>query len=564
MKIYKLIYTLLVIPGILLQSCIDDFLTQYPYSTSVAETFYETGEHFQQALAGAYNVINATSVNGTGCSMGTYYYGLYYILEGCSDVAIAGTGTGSYFDTMRGTYQTNQAEIRQFWVAFFVGVSRCNYIITEADNGRNNLTQAQKQQYVGEARFLRAFYYTHLAQMFGGVPLYDAPSSGDLSPRDNLEAIYTQIIDDLKFAYTNLGDEGTNKSGANKWTAGAYLGTVYNYLASCKRFNVGKDFVDKCPLNSFEWVNETQMSQNARTVLEDVVKNSPYELVGSSDYKKLFYEYSKSVQYRECLLMAEYADNTKHCGSTYYQMCPAGDAKLYGGSYHRIYPGMGLYQYYTDADARRDRFITAWINPNGKYNKVPTGVPFETVDNHKYYLPEPSSGDKSGQSYTLWCPGKFRVSDPTSRTNIAAAQCVLNFPLIRMADVYLHYAEALYFCNEEVAARKALEPLRERILTEDETLQTLTDAYYRTDFVEELLDERARELCFEAKRKVDLIRFGKITERIMGQPVSGTNNLKNGIQTLQKNWEEYKIWLPIPQLEMDLNRNLVQNPHYAD
>lgn len=562
----KIIYicALVTTSCLFMQSCIDDFLTQHPYSTSIAETFYETENHFKQALVGSYSIINASNANGQNVALGTYNYGLFYTLEGCSDVAVAATGTGSHFDLIRGSYQTSQDEVRQLWIAFYIGISRCNYLIEGIHNGRNELTEEQKVLFEGEARFLRAFYYTHLAQMFGGVPLYDAPAPGSYSPRNDLETVYAQIIADLDYAYKNLKNTGINTSSANKWTAGAYLGMVYNYLSSCKRFNVGSKYVNLCPLNSFRWVDENEMSDKARTILSEVISGSPYALVNKDEYKKLFYEMSKPIQYKECLFMSEFANNTKHPMSTYYVLCPAGDAKLYGGSYQRMFPSMNLYLSYSENDVRRDRFITAMINPNGKHNNTPTGVPYETVDNFKYYLPDPSSGAASGQSYALWSIGKFRVSDPKSKTTLISNQCVMNFPLMRMADVHLQYAEALYFCGQEPLARDQFKLVRERSVSEGKTIESLTNDYYRSDFVEELLEERARELCFEAKRKVDLIRFGKITENIQNLSTEGTTNLRLGVNTLKDNWREYKMWLPIPQLEIDLNQNLEQNPIYAD
>ena len=549
-----------------LQSCLDDFLTQLPYSTSTPETFYKTETDFEQALTGCYAVINASSIGGASgvttvqVALGTYNYGLFYMLDGCSDIAIAGVGSGSHYDVLRGSYQTSQTEIRAFWIAFFNGISRCNYLLAALDG--SELTPEQKIQFEGETRFLRAFYYLHLAQMFGGVPYYDTPNPDPQAARDNLETVYGHIIDDLKFAYDKLSGTGIFRSSANKWTAGAYLGCVYNYLASCKRYGVGAKLVKLCPLNSFSWVNEEQMSTDARDILAEVITSSGYELVPAEDYRYLFYEMSKSIQYRECLFMSEFANNVSHAASIYYILSPAGID--YGGSYQRVFPTMKLYKSYADKDVRRDRFITGIYNPNGKYNNVETGVPYEMVNGVKYYLPDPSSGAASGMSYTLWSTGKFRVSDPKGRTVLGIRQCEMNHPLMRMADVHLQYAEALYFCNDENGARKQLEKVRSRVVASDGTLENLTTTYFREDFVEELLEERARELCFESKRKVDLIRFGKITEYIQDLPAEGTNNLVLGVETLKDNWREYKIWFPIPQLEIDLNANLEQNPIYVD
>ena len=136
---------------------------------------------------------------------------------------------------------------------------------------------------------------------------------------------------------------------------------------------------------------------------------------------------------------------------------------------------------------------------------------------------------------------------------------------MRMAEVRLQYAEALYFTGDVSGARKQIDPVRERDLAGDVSLKKLNEAYYRTDFVEELLEERGRELCYESKRKIDLIRFGRITETIEELPSEGgPNNVAVGIDLLKDNWRSYKLWLPVPQLEIDLNPNLEQNAVYAD
>ena len=72
-----LFYASLLTAGLSSSSCIDDFLTQYPYSTTSPETFFKTEDDFRQALSGCYSMINSSQMS--------YYYGLIYVLEGCSD-----------------------------------------------------------------------------------------------------------------------------------------------------------------------------------------------------------------------------------------------------------------------------------------------------------------------------------------------------------------------------------------------------------------------------------------------------------------------------------------------
>lgn len=92
--------------------------------------------------------------------------------------------------------------------------------------------------------------------------------------------------------------------------------------------------------------------------------------------------------------------------------------------------------------------------------------------------------------------------------------------MLRFADIVLLYAEALYKTGDESLARELVEEVRERACTDtdgklnESALNAMNSAYYKTDFMEELLDERSRELCVEGWRRIDLIRTGKMTEVI--------------------------------------------------
>lgn len=108
---------------------------------------------------------------------------------------------------------------------------------------------------------------------------------------------------------------------------------------------------------------------------------------------------SKEAQYKECLLMAEYAENTKHCMVSYYVLSPVGDAKTVGGSYQRMFPTMKLYRSYDNADVRRDCNITGAYNPNNRYGSDLSKIPSETVDGYRYYVPAESSGVASRNLY---------------------------------------------------------------------------------------------------------------------------------------------------------------------
>jgi len=79
--------------------------------------------------------------------------------------------------------------------------------------------------------------------------------------------------------------------------------------------------------------------------------------------------------------------------------------------------------------------------------------------------------------------------------------------------------------------------------------------------MEELLEERSRELCFESQRRIDLIRFNKFSEALEKLD-KNLGRWNANVPELQANWASNKIWFPVPQPQRDLNINLVQNPGY--
>lgn len=544
----KLKYTLRVFPVIamvLLASCEDSsFLAEPPYSFTSPENFYKTESDLKIALVGCYSTINTKSVPGASVPDGTYDRGLLYMLQGVDELLPNTTDYSG--DFVRLSYLPSHTYLSNFWAAYFAGINRCNLLIEKAAGV--DMNEMVKEQIISEARFLRAFFYYHLASCFGGVPVTTSSVPDNSAPRDNLETVYSLIIEDLEHAYNTLNNRAINTGGANKWTAGGYLGVVYNYLASCKRYSVGESL--NFELNSFNWVDANEMSQNAKIVLKDVVENSDYVLVEREKYSHLFRESTKSEQYREVLFMAE---NSNTISNAYTELVhfpiPNGNRNLYGGGYGRLRPTRELYLSYDENDIRRDHNIT------GQYSS--TSPKTETVDGVSYYVPDPIGPISTKIN---WCTGKFRMQAPEDKV-IPNHATAINYPLLRYADVLLQYAEALYFTGDETEPRKILSTIRERALNPESNVSSLNDAYYKDDFIEELLDERKRELCFETKRRIDLIRFDKLEEAILSiDPTAG--NLNEQVLEVRYNYQYNKIWFPIPLTQIDLNGNLRPNPEY--
>lgn len=601
----KLTYFSAIVLALSLSSCeYASFLDQTPYSQTSPENFYKTETSLKMALTACYEALNTHSIPGLGnVQRGSYEQGMIYIMNCPSDDLVAQTsGSTEGLEMSWANYVESTQCVREMWKVMYTGINRCNTMLHYIDQGE--VSDELKIQYKAEARFLRAFYYYHLAWNFGGVPIVLEYDSDGTEPRSSLEEVYKLIFEDLDFAYANLKPVGIlSTSSANKYTAAAYIARICNYLAACKRNGVGADLVAEQPLNDFAFVDADAMSRKALDVCKDVIENSSYTLI--PDYTKLFRETTKSDQYKECLFLAEQAlsGSEGHWPNSFYLPTPTcnGDSPTVWGG--RFVPTPRAFYMYDPADPRRDHNMTG---------RLSDGKIAVKVDDYTYWNPAPprtrievkdASGnpvmgddgqplmtdhplyDSETQTYMpvagiQVCPGKFRLCGIDEIQRIYNQHAV-SYPLMRLADVYLMYAEALYFCGDEPLARKQIESVLRRACGNDEQLfAKLNAAYHRDNFLEELLESRERELVFEFSRKWDLIRFNLIDEKIaslnpdmveekvdvIADPellkYPADSYLKTGITILKQNWQHHKIWLPISEEQRGVNPGLGQNANW--
>ncbi len=593
------------------------FLDQAPYSQTSPENFYKDESSMRMALISCYEIINGHKIPGASyVQRGSYSLGLLYIMNSPSDDMVAATSSSDEgLEMTWANYNESTRCVRDAWKVLYAGVNRCNTILHYIN--LVPVSESAKLQYTAEARFLRAFYYYHLAWNFGGIPIVTEFDSDGQEPRASLKDVYALILDDLRFAYQNLAEDGIlQTSSANKYTAAAYLARICNYLAACKRSGTGAELVAEQPLNDFSFVDADAMSAEARDACNDVITHSKYIL--TSDYTNLFRETTKSEQYEECLLLAEQplAGAEGYWPNSFYLPTPANGGSdspnVYGG---RFVPTARAFYMYHPKDPRRDHNFTGRLtdgkkkvmvngytywNPDPPKSMVDMQVPVlddngnpvidpvtnkpETVTEKR---PHPLYDNIETQTYLpvsgmQMCPGKVRLCN-TDEMQRSWQQHAFSYPLMRLADVYLMYAEALYFTGDEATARLQFEVVRSRAIPDPVERAEISAHYYRSDFVTELLESRERELIFEFSRKWDLIRFNlmdsmiesmnedMVEEKLVDDPESpdyinpkylnydSGGYLKSGIPFIKHNWESHKIWLPISEEQRGVNRKLTQN-----
>jgi hypothetical protein len=131
-----------------------------------------------------------------------------------------------------GWVSVNNSNNLNTWRSFYSVIYQCNSIIENIEESVN-VTAGVKQQLKGEALFLRALSYFHLANIYGDVPLLLTTDVRvtSFASRAALADVYIQIIEDLSQARNYLSDQypSTGKARANKWAAAALLARTYLY-----------------------------------------------------------------------------------------------------------------------------------------------------------------------------------------------------------------------------------------------------------------------------------------------------------------------------------------------
>lgn len=326
-------------------------------------------------------------------------------------------------------------------------ITESNAILDFIDNAA--VTDAVKEQYKGEAKFLRAFGYFNLVRLFGDVPIvtkdFKSPEeiqAADMS-RQPAAQVYQLIISDLQEAETNLqAVTGLSKSRASVGAAKALLGKVYLTM---------------------------HQYSDAATVLNDVISSGKYSL--ENNYATLFTNNNDELP--ESIFEVKYLSGNIGEGNSYSSLFtpPSFNAAIFPNNMQgsgRIVPTIDVRKAYEPRDLRRKASIMdSLLLQNGTYEQIQYGL--KMVD------------------FTVGIPGDGGI----------------NYIPLRYADVLLMYAEALNELNKTDEAYPYINIVRERAGLGD--LSGLTQDEFR------LALEKGRRLEFleEGHRWFDLVRTGR-------------------------------------------------------
>jgi hypothetical protein len=168
------------------------------------------------------------------------------------------TGFKTFFNGATATFtgeaisrdQAGGTEGFNYWADAYALIRDCNYFMETLPTYASNFSTADVSNWLGEARFIRAFTYFALVKRYGGVPIVDkvltepgqaieevaANIESFKIPRASEQAVYDFIASDLDYAYTNMAE--TNKAGrANKYAAAAFKSRAMLFAGSIAKYN---------------------------------------------------------------------------------------------------------------------------------------------------------------------------------------------------------------------------------------------------------------------------------------------------------------------------------------
>jgi len=528
---------LLLIPVMTLvfSSCVKDLdVEPIDPNVSTANNVFEDEEDYLQALAKIYASYAVSGQDGGGGgdpdiagideNFGNYLRQLWGLQQLPTDEAIMAWDDATIKNFHWHTWAPNDVFIAALYSRIFYSISVANEFIrnaSEAPDPDGNIATM-----IAEARFLRAFSYYHAIDMFGNVPFVtEANKPGAFLPEQISRAdLFTYIEGELKAIETELGAPGWQYARADQAAAWMLLAKLY--------------------LNA-EVYTGTARYGDALTYVNKVITEGGYSL--DPVYENVFRADNHLSPEMIFPIAFDGTNTQQYGGMTFVIHATNGGGMPLNG----IDGGWGGIRTISDFvegffDVQESDFSEA--NPE-----------YTPADSRGMFFFNPEEWEWTVSNVGTFTHGigvtKFKniSSDDGDAPNVHPTFVSTDFPVFRLADAYLMYAEIVLRGGggDRGTALGYINDLRERAY--GDASGNISDGDMTIDFI---LDERARELYWECHRRTDLIRFGKFTGDEYVWEWKG--NVPEGTGT-----ESFRDLYPIPVNDLNANPTLQQNTGYT-
>lgn len=517
----QIIYTIALFIGtVLTASCTGD-LEQYPHKKTTSSNVYAKAENYKSVLGKLYTSLVTTGQEKGGgdkdlsSNNGQDYMRCFFNLQECGTDEVASTWLSGdkVSDLTYLSWDVNDTWVSDMYYRIYYNIALCNEFLRNAtDNKIAKFTEQEQtdiRHYRAEARFLRAMFYYHALDLFRNIPYVDenTPVGAYIPPRYTAEQIFDFIETELNNIEPDLLAKNECEYGR------ASKGAAYTLLA-------------KLYLNAEVYISKNKYSECITACQNAIAQGYTLE----NDYKKLFNADNHKRTNEIIFPLPVDATHTVSWGSTTYIICGevSNTSEYQKPGDYGVTSGWGMFRVRGE--------IPALFSDND-------GRKLFFTEGQTQYL-EKIDNQSNGYFVEKW---SNLTDDGATASNTANGGVNTDYPMFRLADVYLMLAEAVVRGGQGCSKTTALSYinlLQHRAFGNDSG--NIKESEMSKEFI---LNERARELYWECTRRTDLIRYNLFTTgSYLWQWKGGTLNGK-AVDN------KYNIY-PIPSTELTANPNL--------
>lgn len=534
----------ILITAFLFTSCVKDLDVQpIDPNSNTANNVFKNQAAYKQALAKVYAGFALTGQSGGGGGnadiqgidegFSSYLRTYWNLQELSTDEAIMSWNDATIKDFHWQTWSPNDVFLTALYSRIYFTIAVSNEFIRNATTGMGSASGTFANDlaaFKAEARFVRALAYYHAIDMFGNVPFVtEADKAGAFFPkRITRPELFTYIESELKAIENDLVPARQNEYGrADRGAAWFLLAKLY--------------------LNAKVYTG-TDRSTDALTYINKVI-GAGYTLDGN--YAHLFTADNNTSPEIVFPILFDGQNSQSWGGLTFLVSGSEGGSTMplrglgsWGGM-RAVREFVGKFNVTQNSFAS-----TTQLPANNNPGKDRRGMFFFDANNGWVWDITNVGTFTEGIGVTKW--SNLTASGgaaPNAHNSFAST----DFPMFRLGDAYLMYAEAVVrggAGGDMATAVNYINLLRQRAY--GNTSGNITSSDLKLDFI---LDERARELYWEGCRRTDLVRFGQFTNGTYVWQWKG--NTKNGTQT-----SSFRDLYPIPINDINANPNLKQNVGY--
>jgi hypothetical protein len=506
-------------------------LTEVPEDALTPQNAFKTEEEILAGVASVYAGLRGMM------------WGYFNLSEITTDELVVPTRGSDWYDNGRWLEIHRQGwaansgsaldDMNGMWNDLFSGVARANLMINVIETG--TLAQAKKDTTLAELRTLRSWFYYMLQDMFGGVPLV---TTTEVAQRERVtrDSVYRFMVSELTAARAHLPVSwpAAQYGRVTKGAADAILASLYINSGVFNR----ETGVSATAYNSCTTIvsGTTTGCAAAIAAVTNVLNAGPYSL--ATDWSSNF-STTNETSPENIFVVAHTAQpnlgmSIQMRGLHYNQLVPS--------PWNGFATIADTYRAFDAGDARRDVFL---IGQQYSYN---TGAAVNDRNNAPLIFTDTianiESASEAEGARLMKYPPLAGAPDGNSHPN--------DFAFFRLAEMYLIRAEARNETGDQPGAIADLNVVRSRHFNPANPIPGgLNQAQVR----DAIINERLFELAGEAKRRQDLIRFGRFTAQRRSCQGTSAGCIKVAAQ-------DHKILMPIPQTQIQNNPRLVQNPGY--